>query len=165
LKKKLYIITVLSFITCAACQGALLIEGKDYEFSNKSATGTIAGKDFKVENASISNLGVLTLRQGQDFIADREIIITFPMKEGDQIPGKIVKMGKKSLFFGFIIPQPTVTMKWQSNQGLKRRAFATGYLLVLEFGEEKNGYIPGKIAFQASWDHEDSVNGTFKAFY
>ncbi len=48
---------------------------KDQDYPKTPASGKIRGVPFKVEGAELSSNGILTLRQGKDFFADREFKI------------------------------------------------------------------------------------------
>jgi len=174
--KKLFKATVFLFLIflvgILGCSGASsLQEGVDYNLVDTPAKGKLADYDFAVQDATVSHLGILHLREGQDFIAMREIIITFPLKKGEKIAGRTIKVGKGSPLSGmlsFIVPRPMVQIKWQGDNGLNRRGFIDGFVLVVVFGEDQeDGYsVPGKIYYQTTWEgHEDHVVGSFTAIY
>src|SRR5260221_438722 len=56
------------------------------KFPPRRAAGKVHGLDFKVESAKMEN-GILTIRQGKDFFAEREMTIFLFLKPGESVQG------------------------------------------------------------------------------
>jgi hypothetical protein len=125
--------------------------------------GKISNVRFTLQDARLEVTGatyVLTLREGENFIADREMVLSLRLKPGENIQGKSWTISKDMTTGG-----PGVAKKWLDlrDQPPKQAAFAGGYALKLEFDKASAGIIAGKI-YLALPDQEQSViAGEFSA--
>ena len=130
----------------------------------KSAEGTtlagkIHGQDFVCEKAKLEN-GILTLRQGKDFFADREVMIFLFPKPGESLEEKTFDIGKNNNG-----TTPHVWLKWKEpGKNLpEQKAYTSGYTMRLEFGTITDGMLPGKIRVSLPDAEQSFAEGTFQA--
>lgn len=133
--------------------GALLVP------ASSPAAGTIAGLPFTVEKATLKD-GILTLRQGQEFFADREVAIFLFPKNGESPIGRKWEVGASRNS-----DNPHVHLSWRdANQTLPHtKILMNDYRLHLELAPGANGSVNGRIALFAPGEHSSRVNGTFTA--
>ncbi|MEE8299763.1 MAG: DUF898 family protein [Desulfatiglandales bacterium] len=114
---------------------------KDLHIPESIASGKIHGEDFTVENAKI-NAGILTLRQGEGFFADREVIIFLFLREGEKPDGRTFHVSKESN-----VSVPHIHMKWKEKNGdvPETEMFIKDYVMRLELGTREEGKLPGRI--------------------
>lgn len=109
--------------------------------------GQVQGKPFALESGSIES-GVLTLRSGKEPNAAIEIKVTLPGSPWEMPAAKNFKVTDVP---GADAPRVTVDQKT-----------AEKFTLTLEFGQEKNGKLPGKIQLGLA-DGQGNVAGSFEA--
>ncbi len=133
--------------------GALLVP------VNTPAAGQIGGLPFTVEKATLKD-GILTLRQGNEFFADREVAIFLFLKNGESPIGRKWEIGE-----GADAGSPHIHFSWKdAGQSLpKTKILMNDYRLHLEFASGKNGTVNGRIALAAPGQQKSRVNGTFTA--
>ena len=121
--------------------------------------GKIHGQDFVCEKAKVEN-GILSLRQGKDFFADRELLIFLFAKQGESLEGKIFDIGKQNNG-----TTPHVWLKWkEEGKNLpEQKAYTGGYTMRLEFGSITDGMLPGKIRVSLPDAEQSFAEGTFQA--
>jgi tetratricopeptide (TPR) repeat protein len=124
-----------------------------------TASGKLHGRDFTVENAKIEN-GILSLRQGEDFFADNEVMIFLFLKEGETLDGKTYNVSSDH---GFGVPH--IHMKWrpEGKDLPETEMFMKDYAMRLELGKRGDEVLPGKIYLSLPDDLKSFVAGTFKA--
>ena len=133
------------------------------DFPKKPAAGSLNGQAFVVEGAEFNN-GNLTLRQGRDFFADREVLIflfglegnpdgqQIAVRHGEPVGGK----GTCHVHMSYKVPGkdlPTTKMFMPSD----------GYGIRLAFGQRKNGLLPGYIVLRLPDKAQSYVQGYFYA--
>jgi hypothetical protein len=132
-------------------------------FPQKPATGRLKGQPFVVEGADLSN-GILTLRQGRDFFADRQVVIfifhldgkldgqQIAVRDGEPVAGK----GTCHVHMGYKVPGKDVpaTQIFMPSDG---------YGIKLAFGQSKNGMLPGYIVLRLPDKEQSFVQGYFYA--
>ncbi|MBI5175233.1 MAG: hypothetical protein HY986_20260 [Candidatus Melainabacteria bacterium] len=133
------------------------------DFPKKPAAGSLNGQAFVVEGAEFNN-GNLTLRQGRDFFADREVLIflfglegnpdgqQIAVRDGEPVGGK----GTCHVHMSYKVPGkdlPTTKMFMPSD----------GYGIRLAFGQRKNGLLPGYIVLRLPDKAQSYVQGYFYA--
>lgn len=139
-------------------QKSWAFEAKHMEYPKSPASGKIHGVPFKVENAELNN-GILTLRQGKDFFADRQFMIflfgnknqTFentsylsPADNGAHVHVSSRRPGESC---------PHTDMYFSSDYGMK-----------LQFGKaQANKMIPGYIVLRMADKEGSCVQGYFYA--
>ena len=123
------------------------------------AKGEIQGKPFTVE-ASVIDSGVLTLRSGPEGNPNVDIKILLFTTPWDVPAGKNFKFTNAS---GSGIPQIVLAWKEAGQDMPAQRRFSDKYTLLLEFGQEKNGKLPGKLFLSVPDEKKSNVAGTFEA--
>ena len=123
------------------------------------AKGQVHGKPFVVENSYIES-GVLTLRLGKDVTADLEVKVLLPGTPWETPAGKKYKVTEAG---GAGIPQVMLAWKEDGQNASPEQKFTDKYTMVLEFGQEKDKKLPGKIQLNLPDETKSNVAGTFEA--
>lgn len=123
------------------------------------AKGQIHGKPFTVENSYIES-GMLTLRLGKDAAADLEVRVMLPGSPWETPAGKNFKVTEAG---GAAVPQIVLAWKEAGQSTPSEQKFTDKYSMVLEFGQEKDKKIPGKIQLNLPDETKSNVAGTFEA--
>ncbi len=123
------------------------------------AVGMIHGEPFHVQDAMLEN-GILTLREGQNFFADREIkIFTFKsIKKG--LYGTVFRASTKQKY-----GVPHVHLSWmEKGKNLpKIKIYSGGYSMVLRIGQREGDFVPGAIYVCLPDGQHSFVAGSFRA--
>ncbi len=146
-------------IETAATTGGWTTDLAAMEFPETPAAGKIHEDTFTCEKARFEK-GILTLRQGQEFFADHELMIFLFTKEGEVLEGKVFRISQSSTG-----QRPHVYKKWkQPGKNLPdQTSYTSGYVMRLEFGTIEDGKLPGKIYICLPDAEQSFVAGTFKA--
>ncbi|GAB4514493.1 MAG: hypothetical protein Tsb0026_19860 [Sulfuricaulis sp.] len=123
------------------------------------ARGQVHGKPFVVESSYIES-GVLTLRLGKDATADLEVKVMLPGSPWETPAGKNFKATEAG---GAAVPQVVLMWKEDGQNMPSEQKFTDKYSMVLEFGQEKDKKIPGKIQLNLPDETRSNVAGTFEA--
>jgi hypothetical protein len=123
------------------------------------AKGQVHGKPFVVENSYIEN-GVLTLRLGKDATADLEVKVMLPGAAWETPAGKNFKVMEAG---GAGTPQVALAWKEDGQSVPSEQKFTDKYSMMLEFGQEKDKKLPGKIQLNLPDETKSHVAGTFEA--
>jgi hypothetical protein len=123
------------------------------------AKGQVHGKPFVVENSYIEN-GVLTLRLGKDATADLEVKVMLPGSPWETPAGKNFKVMEAG---GTGAPQVALAWKEDGQSVPSEQKFTDQYSMMLEFGQEKDKKLPGKIQLNLPDETKSHVAGTFEA--
>lgn len=127
------------------------------EIPDKPVSGTLFGKEFQPDRYELSHQGILKLRQGDDFLADAEILLFLFPKEGQPLAGQTWNIGPDQEFGG-----PHIHAKRKHDDDRKTEIVTSGYRLQLELKESKDGKIAGRIYLKLPEDEvEATVAGTF----
>ncbi|MHB8534249.1 MAG: hypothetical protein ACYDBW_02250 [Sulfuricaulis sp.] len=129
------------------------------EIPSIPAKGEIHGMPFIVESSSIEN-GVLTLRLGKDVTADLEVRLMLSTPPWEVPAGKTFKVLGPA---GAGAPQVVLAWKEPGQPAASEQKFTDKYKLLLDFGQEKNGKLPGKIYLTLPDEVKSNVAGTFDA--
>jgi len=124
--------------------------------------GSISGTNFVADIVRMDNQAtqyLLTMRQGTNAVADCELLIYLQLKPGEQLDGKswTISASQKN-------GAPQIVKKWKANPKFapQQKIYGGGYAMKLEFGENEQGRILGKI-YVALPDAEKSfVTGWFR---
>lgn len=123
------------------------------------AKGQVHGKPFVVEDSYIEN-GVLTLRLGKDVTADLEVKVMLPGSPWETPAGKNFKVMEAG---GAGTPQVALAWKEDGQSVPSEQKFTDKYSMMLEFGQEKDKKLPGKIQLNLPDETKSHVAGTFEA--
>jgi hypothetical protein len=123
-------------------------------------SGTVMGGAFKLDVVRHDITGALTLKYGKDIFGDASVIIFLPIKKSDELAGQKFNIESKGVD---IAKRPHVHMnrRFNAEELPKGSAFIEGYAMRLEFGEKKDGKIPGKIYLCMPDDSKTVIAGTF----
>jgi len=132
---------------------------KDLHIPEIIASGKIHGEDFTVENAKIK-AGILTLRQGEDFFADREVMIFLFLGKDEKPDGRTFHVSRESN-----VGAPHIHMKWKEKNGKvpETEMFIKDYAMRLELGTREGGKLPGRIYLALPDTSKSFVAGRFDA--
>jgi hypothetical protein len=143
----------------AAAKPAPLAQAKPVSIPQTAAQGSVNGVAFRVEKAELRN-GILELRQGSDFFADRSFTIFLFLKSGESLDGKRYVVANEE----FGNPHIHLGYKVEGGGNLpKTEIFMDKYRMTLEFGARKGGFIPGRIDLRMPDKANSFVSGTFEA--
>lgn len=106
------------------------------------AGGQVRGQEFAVEIAEIEN-GILHLKQGKKFFADREFVVFLFTKEKGSIPEN--RTWEFEAERKYDRPHIHVGYKKSGEDMPSHDMFMSGYSMKLELGKESGKKIPGKI--------------------
>lgn len=123
------------------------------------AKGQVHGKPFLVESSSIDN-GLLSLKLGKDVSADLEIQIMLFTPPWEVPAGKNFKMPSAA---GVTSPQVVLMWREPGQSESSEQKFKDKYVLTLEFGQEKDKKLPGKIFLSLPDETKSNLAGTFEA--
>ncbi len=122
------------------------------------AQGQLHGKPFVVAYGTIED-GALTLRQSKDEADGQEIAVLLFTKKWHVPVGEVFKVDAKSAADN----QPHVHIAWSENGQKMHDAVVNGYRMRLEFGQEKDRNLPGKIYLALPNKAKTNIAGTFEA--
>lgn len=126
------------------------------EIPKSSAKGMVTGEQFHPEIARLDR-NVLALRQGTTTL-EKEMLIYLPIRPGEDLSGKKWNVEK-----GALTGVPRVAKRWVKNPKFAPvvKYFSTGYAMMLEFGQSRDGQVPGKIYLSLPDTEQSFVAGTF----
>jgi hypothetical protein len=127
------------------------------------ANGSISGGAFVVDRAYLEKSAtgyVLTVRQGQGFQADREIIIYLMLKAGEKLDQKSWA-NSKSQTNGV----SKVVKRWMAAGKQQTKAYPAGYNMKVEFGQTTGGALPARLFVALPDDEKTVVGGSVEASF
>jgi hypothetical protein len=135
---------------------------KEMRFPTTPAAGKVRGRPFALQSSDLSRLRgrFLTLRQGDEFNPELEVKILLSAAKDDSFAGKTYEIAP-----GAEPPVPPVSVSWREQE---RRfpepvLFTAKYALRLEFGQEADGKLPGRVYLCLPDESQSFVAGTFTA--
>lgn len=129
------------------------------QIPDRPAAGKIGGSDFTVESAKLEN-GILTIRQGKEFMADKQFMIFLFLRAGENIEGKSFNFTADKPAIGS--PTPHIHTTWRTREsGVKSHVYMKDYAMRIEFGTASNGKIPTKIYLCLPDKQKSYVAGSF----
>jgi len=140
---------------------------KQMRFPETAAAGKMHGQPFQPQTGEVSRVRgrFLTLRQGEEFSPEVEVKILLSGGKGDTFSGKSYEVAPDANPATAAEPLPPVTLfcKGQDPQNPEPVIFTSRYALRLEFGQESDGKLPGKIYLCLPDETKSYVAGTFSA--
>jgi hypothetical protein len=135
--------------------------GKSPVIAARPVHGRVHGTPFTLEVVQIED-GILMMRQGKNFFADKEVKVFLFIPKGEIPYGKV---------FRVVEGEPGDTMKphihvlWmQEGKSVpETKMYMSGYTLYLEFGQKADKKIPGRISLTIQDDPATQIEGTFEA--
>jgi hypothetical protein len=134
---------------------------KQFVIAAQPVQGRIHGRAFIFESAQIEN-GILKIRQGKDFFADNEVKFFLFTPKGEIPYGKVFRIVEGEMSDS-ILPHIHVLWKEEGKSLPENKMYMNNYTLYLEFGEQNNKKLPGKIYLSISDDPATALEGTFEA--
>jgi len=146
-------------VPASGATGHRLDDLSGVEIPAAPAAGTVHGTAFAVEKATFEN-GILEIRQGSGFFADRSIMI-FTFLTDDQSPEGRSFTVKPETGFG----SPHIHMSYMiEGEGVpETEMFTSDYAMRLEFGAISDGRLSGSIYLCVPDDAKSFVIGAFEA--
>jgi len=125
--------------------------------------GKLSGANFVAEESWLDINGplhTLTVRQGEGFIADQEVLVYLRLKPGETIQGKSWTVSKDTKSGA-----PVIGKRWkvQPKAAPQFKTFSGGYGMKLEFAKANAGTIAGKIYLALPDPEQTVVAGQFQA--
>lgn len=129
------------------------------KFPDAPVTGTVRGGPFKLDLAFHEITGSLQLLQGKEVFAEASVTIVLPVKKNAELAGTKWEVSPAGDTKGIrAVHVKRALKKKEAPQG---EAYLNGYALRLEFGEEKDKKITGKIYFCGPEKDKSVIAGTF----
>ncbi len=125
------------------------------------AAGRLQGRDFRVKGATIEN-GILSLRQGEDFFADRELLIFLFLDDREIPSGRRFDVGADAQP-GTLTPHLHIKWRDDAEQMPETNIVMNEYRMTLEFGQEADRKLPGRIELTVPGQPATKVSGRFEA--
>ena len=124
---------------------------------NAKVSGRIHGQTFVMDKTEL-NGGILTLRQGKEFFADRSVKLFLFLKEDETLVGK-----KYRIAGGMGMGVPHVHLQWKKEGSTfgESISFMEKYAMLLQFGKSKAGQLPGEIYVCLPDESKSVIAGKF----
>jgi hypothetical protein len=126
---------------------------------DRPAAGKVHGKEFKVEKATLES-GNLKLQQGEGFFGDLSFNIVLFGEDSEKFDGKKI-MEKPNQESSSV--HVHMIYKEEGKGGPTTQIITENISMKLEFGNSKDGKIPGKIHLRLADEAGSFVVGTFEA--
>jgi hypothetical protein len=137
-------------------------ELQEMRFPTTPASGKVHGRPFTPQAAELSRLRgrFLTLRQGDEFNPELEVKILLSAGKDESFSGKTYEVAPDATQ---AVPPVSVSWKEQERQRPEPQLFTEKYALRLEFGQESDGKLSGKVYLSLPDESKSVVAGTFTA--
>lgn len=122
-------------------------------------SGKLFGKPFHPEKVVLEN-GLLEIRQGEDFLPERQIIVFLHIEkgripEGEEVIVNAIGKSERNLTVALATIPPSPN---------RSEMISTGYRMKLKFGKEtKKGFLPGSISLLVPGKMDTQISGNFVA--
>jgi hypothetical protein len=124
-----------------------------------AVSGNIKGDAFTYSKSTLAtNMGLFSVSDGEDFLADRQVQIFLFPKAGESFENrtwKITSAGTGS--------KPHVHLRWQENGAPQSQAMMSGYQLELTTGSISNGVLSGTLNLKITTKVPTELKGKFSA--
>jgi len=127
------------------------------------ANGTISGSPFVIDRAYLQKMPTgyaLTVRQGGGYQADREVLISLPLKPSENLDARTWKIGPSTTN-----TSPRITKRWMAGGRQYTKVYTNGYVLTLEFGKSSMDGLPARIFVALPDEEKTVVGGSFEASF
>ncbi len=128
-------------------------------FPEGLAAGKIKGRDFVVQTTKFESNGALTLRQGTGFFPDAAIVVFLFGAGQEGLAGKTFEIAAEDTGQR---PHIHVTRMEEGKKLPTTKIYLRDYAMKLEFGDEKNGVVLGRIYLSVSDPEQTVVAGSFQ---
>jgi hypothetical protein len=124
-----------------------------------AVAGKIKGQTFTYSRASLDKrMGLFSVRDGQDFFADREVKIFLFPKPGESLENRTWKITAGSSGMN-----PHVHLSWQENGAPRTEIVTSGYNLELKTEAAKDGAVAGTFSLKVTGRTPVDLKGNFNA--
>jgi len=127
------------------------------------ANGTISGSPFVADRAYLQKIPTgyaLTVRQGMGFQAEREVMISLPLKATENLDGRTWQVSPASTNGGL-----RLIKRWLAAGRQQTKVYTNGYVMVLEFGRSTMDGVQARLFVALPDDEKTVVGGSFEASY
>lgn len=135
---------------------------KTPEKNGAGPSGRLMGLDFSADRVYLQN-GVLHLKQGEDFFADREIIIFLFLENNERISGRTFNVSAKASDFN----APHIHLRWKTEESKvpQSEVVMNDYTMRLAFDRVADSTVTGKIDLTVAGDGDKKtrISGPFTA--
>jgi len=122
-------------------------------------SGNISGQAFKYSHSTLArNMSLLTVSDGAEFFADREVKIFLFGKPGERLANRTWTISADSQG-----SKPHVHLTWQENDNRRTEILTSGYDLELKLGAISGGRIPGSLRLKTAGKVTAELQGNFTA--
>jgi hypothetical protein len=131
-------------------------------FPTTQVSGRVCGRPFAPKTCELSRLRerFLVLRQGDEFNPELEVRIFLSSDRGEDFSGKTYEISPDA---APPVPLVSVLCREVERRPAQPQPFTTKYAMRLEFGQESNGQLPGKVYLCLPDEAKSCIAGTFTA--
>ena len=134
-------------------------QGKQFPVPAGAVAGTIKGQTFTYTHSSLNKtMSLLTISEGEDFFADRELKIFLFLKPGESMENRAWNFNATGT--GMF---PHVHLSWKENDAPRNEILSSGYQLELKTGAIVDGVITGSLNLKATGKTSAELKGNFPA--
>jgi hypothetical protein len=124
-----------------------------------AVSGNIKGDVFTYTKSSLNtNMGLFSVSDGADFIADRSVQIFLFPKAGENLANRTWKINAAA-----VGSNPHVHLRWQENGKPQMDTAMSGYQLELTTGTIVNGVVTGTLNLKVTGKVPAELKGNFSA--
>jgi hypothetical protein len=125
--------------------------------------GNLAGTNFVVGSAFVdvnAGVNILSIRQGTNFYSDREVMVYLKLKPGENLVGQSWTIGPDTR-----TNVMNVVKRWRPNPRYapQQKSFANGYAMRLEFMNQSEDLVQGRIYLALPDTEQSVIAGQFTA--
>lgn len=125
--------------------------------------GSLAGTNFVAGGVFVDvngGVNLLSFREGTNFFSDRELLVYLKLKPGENLVGQSWTIGPDTR-----TNVPNVVKRWRPNPRFapQQKAFANGYAMKLEFMNQSEELVQGRIYLALPDTEQSVVAGQFTA--
>jgi len=127
------------------------------------ANGSISGGAFVADRAYLEKIAsgyVLTIRQGQGFQADREVIIYLTLKAGEKLAEKSWANSKDQTN-----GVSRIVKRWLAAGKQQTKSYPAGYTMKVEFGQTSGSSLPARLFIALPDDEKTVIGGSVEASF
>lgn len=124
-----------------------------------AVAGQIKGQTFTYSSSSLhETMSLLTVQDGEEFFADREVKIFLFAKSGESLANRTWNITAASTGM-----RPHVHLTWQDNGNRKTEIVTSGYQMELKTGAITDGVITGTLNLKVTGKTPAELKGSFTA--
>jgi hypothetical protein len=141
--------------------GGWTLDVKALQIPDAPLSGKIHGQEFKPDKVEIDN-GMIRIREGEEFFADRELVLFTFLDDGKLLEAPSIEVGPKQEFASFA---PHIHKAWtpQGKSFPETQIYTDGYAMKLELDRPQGRKLAGRLKVCLPDDERTYVAGTFTA--